>query len=273
MQKCFFSLDVESYSDLYYAGASFNENIVLNSGIEQYLSILERNNWKGIAFLLCDKLDRISPELLSQLQKHCQIGLHGCDHRLPIQMSESEFSESLRIGKEILEDRLSRPCEVYRAPCFAIDSVRLVCVAEAGFKYDSSLISATGHKLYGSVDNKVLTVNHDLTDPGRFYVGDMKVFPMNVFRLGFIRIPYSGGGWFRLLRPATVGMLHRYAKNNFFNIYSHPFEFSKVAPLDPEIDCKSRFRSLVGRKKFASNLEAYILKNVSENNWQVTVYG
>lgn len=153
-----------------------------------------------------------------------EVACHGYDHRLVYNQTPAEFREDVGRAKKILEDASGARVAGYRAPSFSIvngTAWALDVLAELGFAYDASLLPAR-HARGG------------FAGAPRFphQRGALWEFPMSVLDMWGKRLPFSGGGYFRLLPYGVLrrGMAQCHAWGEPVITYFHPWEFDPGQP-------------------------------------------
>jgi polysaccharide deacetylase family protein (PEP-CTERM system associated) len=190
-------------------------------------------------FFVLGWVARKSPRLVREIQAagH-EIASHGWSHQLVFNQTREEFMRETRDSKTLLEDICGRPVEGYRASTYSITRRSLWALdvlCELGFRYDSSVFPIH-HDVYGIPD----APRHPgvIKAPGGESIVE---FPMSTSTFAGVRVPVSGGGYFRLLPywliSSGLGKLNRVEKRPFV-FYLHPWE---VDPGQPVI--KTNFRS------------------------------
>jgi polysaccharide deacetylase family protein (PEP-CTERM system associated) len=155
-----------------------------------------------------------------------EIACHSYWHRLVYQQTPEEFRADLRRARGILEDITGVPVTAYRAPTFSItprSAWALDVLIEEGFTADSSIFP-TIHDRYGWPGAPAAP--HRIVRPA----GELREFPMPVYRRLGYPLPVGGGGYFRLYPYALTRHVLRSlnAAGRPFAAYLHPWE------LDPE---------------------------------------
>lgn len=170
-----------------------------------------------------------------------EIACHGLTHRLVYEQSPNEFHDETRTAKQLLEDIIQQPVNGYRAASYSITAKSLWAIdilAELGFLYDSSIFPIR-HDRYG-IPGAARKPHLLHTTAGT----DLLEFPLSTKDLGLLRLPVSGGGYFRLLPYAVtrtaLASINRQEKMPFI-FYLHPWE---IDPGQPRIKASwlSRFR-------------------------------
>ena len=207
---------------------------------QRVLKVLDQHQTPATFFVLGWVADRF-PDLVREIQKagH-EVGCHSYWHRLVYDLSPEEFRADLVASRNVLQDITGEPVRLYRAPSFSITRKSLWALeilAEEGFTGDSSIYPVY-HDRYGIPD----------ADPAPHRIqtsaGAIDQFPGTALQLGPLRLPISGGGYFRLY-PFRFSRfcLARYSRqsNRPFVFYIHPWE---VDPDQPRLPGRflSRFR-------------------------------
>ncbi len=142
----------------------------------------------------------------------------------------------MNIAKKNLEDISGQPVYGFRAPDFSITKKSLWAIdilKELGFIYDSSIYPIGIHDVYGIKDAETFIYK---------FPNGLIEFPMSTIELFGKRIPFGGGGYFRLyplmLTKAFISKLNKQGQPVMF--YIHPYE---AGPVIPKITPMSRFRS------------------------------
>src|SRR5690606_15065174 len=110
--------------------------------------------------------------------------------------TREEFAKETRDSKALLEDICGHRIDGYRASTYSITRQSLWALdvlCELGFRYDSSIFPIR-HDLYGIPDAPVAP--GVIRAPGG---GSIVEFPMSTARIAGLKLPVSGGGYFRLL--------------------------------------------------------------------------
>lgn len=231
-----FTIDVEDYFQVEamagvvsrdsWAGREYR----CENNVHRLLALLEEAKVRGTFFILGWIAER-SPQLIREIAAagH-EIGCHGMSHRLIYKQSQAEFRDETRRSKQLLEDLVGQPVRGYRAASFSIVKRSLWALDElidAGFAYDSSVFPVR-HDNYGIPDAPLSPF--EITAPsGRTLVE----FPMSVARWGALRLPVSGGGYFRIfpywLTRSSLARINQREQRPFV-FYLHPWEIDVDQP-------------------------------------------
>ena len=207
---------------------------------EQLLALLEEKNVHGTFFVLGWVAER-SPALLRRIaDAGHEIACHGYSHELVFRQTRDEFREETRRAKALLEDAIGQPVLGYRAASFSITRASLWALdvlIDLGFKYDSSIFPIR-HDRYGIPDAS--------PHPGPVAAPTGRIiteFPMNAATFLGLKIPVSGGGYFRIFPywVTRAGLRQINRAQRPFVFYMHPWE---IDPGQPRIrvGALSRFR-------------------------------
>jgi polysaccharide deacetylase family protein (PEP-CTERM system associated) len=265
-----FSIDVEDYFHVEALAPSIPRSewskmeYRCEASMQKLLELMAEHGVRGTMFVLGWVAER-SPHLVREIVRagH-EVACHGFSHRLVYKQEREEFFQETNRAKKLLEDLTGKPVLGYRAASFSIieqSMWALDCLIDLGFAYDSSVFPMR-HDRYGMPDAELAP--YKMTAPsGRSIVE----FPMSVATIGNLRIPVSGGGYFRILPYAVtragLRQINR-ARQQPFMFYLHPWE---VDPGQPRIKaswfsqfrhytniarCESRLRQLMTDFRFAT---------------------
>jgi polysaccharide deacetylase family protein (PEP-CTERM system associated) len=226
------------------------------------LDLFEESNIHATFFVL-GWVARRSPELIREIARRGhEVASHGMSHKLVYNQTPEEFSRETYESKALLEDLIGVPVLGYRASTYSITRRSLWALdilSEAGFTYDSSIFPIR-HDLYGIPDAP--QVPSVIKTPKGASIVE---FPMSTAPMFGLRIPVSGGGYFRLLpywlTRAGLAKLNDELRRPFI-FYLHPWE---VDPDQPRVRtswksrlrhytnlnrCETRLRRLIGEFRF-----------------------
>ncbi len=231
---------------------------------ERILERLAEHGVRGTFFVLGWIAER-HPALVKHISAagH-EIASHGYSHELIYRQPRGEFRAETERSKRLLEDLTGSAVIGYRAASFSVTRASLWALdvlIDLGFQYDSSIFPIR-HDRYG--------IPGATREPARICAPSGRTlteFPLATARFGGLRVPVSGGGYFRLL-PYWVtrcGLrqinLHDGRPAAF---YLHPWE---IDPGQPRMrvgmlsrwrhytnlrHCEARLQRLLGDFKFDS---------------------
>jgi polysaccharide deacetylase family protein (PEP-CTERM system associated) len=220
---------------------------------ERLLALFAEKNLRATFYVLGWVADR-SPALVRRIaDAGHEVACHGYSHRLIYRQSPEEFrGETLR-AKRLLEDTTGAAVLGYRAASFSITAQSLWALdvlIDAGFTYDSSIFPIR-HDRYG-IPGAAAEPGPVVAPSGRAIVE----FPMSAASFFGMRVPVSGGGYFRILPYwLTRAGLHQINTRAGipFTFYLHPWE---IDPGQPRVKVKafSRFRHYTNLGRCESRL-------------------
>ncbi len=241
----YLTIDVEDY----YHVSAF-ERVVGHKNWDSYdsrievstksiLDVLDSHEVKATFFVLgwiAEKFPRLVKDI--HIRGH-EIGCHSFYHRLIYNLSPEEFRNDTKKAKDVLEQIIGRPVTGYRAPSYSIIKKTLWALnilEDLGFKYDSSIFPIF-HDRYGIFDSP--RFKYKL--PGN----NMTEYPITTAAFLGLRLPVSGGGYFRLLPYKFTRMfLSRinHKEKQPFVFYIHPWEIDPEQPKITGMSGLSKFR-------------------------------
>ena len=198
----------------------------VESNTSRILEVLGLTSTKATFFILGWVAERHPGMVRNLAEQGHEVACHGYAHQLISEQTPDEFREDVRRARGILEDIIGAPVTGYRAPSFSIASKTrwaLSILAEEGYTYDSSIFPVF-HDRYGMPG--AYPWCHQLhTDSGPLWE-----MPPSTVKLGWMRVPVAGGGYFRLFPyPMLQRLLKRIERQGHpLVVYLHPWE------LDPE---------------------------------------
>lgn len=193
------------------------------------------------------------PQLVREIAaRGHEIACHGYSHQLIYGQSQPVFAEETRRAKALLEDQAQTAVNGYRAASFSITAASqwaLDVLADNGFVYDSSMYPVR-HDLYG--------MQVQDAGPHRIVAPNGKTlieFPMTTRSVMGMKVPVSGGGYFRLYPYRLSAHLLKQVNDEAqpFVFYMHPWE---IDPGQPRIrtSLKSRLRHYTNLDLFEKKL-------------------
>ena len=253
------TIDVEDYFQVAalapaVARASWSEResrIERNTGV--LLELLSARAVRGTFFVLGWIAER-HPALVKRIAAagH-EVACHGFSHELVYSQTPDEFRRETTRSKETLEDLIGAAVLGYRAASFSITRQSLWALdvlIDLGFEYDSSIFPIR-HDRYG-IPGAARHPARLAAPSGRTLIE----FPMSAAAFLGVRVPVSGGGYFRLLPyPVTRAGLRqingRFARP--FTFYLHPWEIDPDQPR-VQVGWLSRFRHYTNLHRCESRL-------------------
>lgn len=249
----------------------------LYDGVDKILLALEEaNDLKGTFFCLGWVAEKHPAIVRKIVDAGHHLGCHSYQHELITRFSPKEFEEDTYKSKALLEDIGGVIVDTYRAPSFSItmeNTWAFEVLLKLGFKYDSSVFEAKREcgGLSMIKENK----------PFLIQVGEntIKEFPVSPVRFFGKEIPFSGGGYFRVMPYFLFKRIMR--QEEFVTTYFHPSDFDPEQPKMPHLSFMRQFKNRVGLRgtydKFKHFINEFEFKTVLEAdeaiNWgKVSVY-
>jgi len=211
------SIDVEDWFHILDIGSSVSldqwgrmENRVVSNTLD-LLDILSEHGEVKCTFFVLGWVAERYPDLIREIkQRGHEIASHGYAHVLAYQQNQSEFRDDVRKSRSIIERVAQVEVIGYRVPGFSIRDENLWAIDvlhDEGFLYDSSIFPARrGH---GGMNSAPIYPYQ--------YENGLWEFPISVVEISRLRVPFSGGGYFRLL---PYYMIRRFMKK--INAGGHP---------------------------------------------------
>jgi polysaccharide deacetylase family protein (PEP-CTERM system associated) len=216
------------------------------------LAIFSERSVRGTFFILGWVAERFTALVREIDAAGHEIGSHSYWHRLVYRQTAEEFRADLRRSKGILEELISRPVTLYRAPSFSItprSRWALDVLAEEGFRIDASIFPVR-HDRYGMRDAPCQPHAYELP------AGRIEEFPASVLSVAGCRLPASGGGYFRLY-PLALTLAAAWQANRRgrpFMFYIHPWEIDPGQPCIPGVGWASKLRHSINLSRVEGKL-------------------
>ncbi len=228
----------------------------VEANVHKIISLLSSRGIHATFFVL-GWVAQKHPNLVKEIANEGhEIASHGFEHNMITSQAPSVFREDIRKSKHILEDIIGRPIHGYRAPSFTITSDTrwaLPILVEEGFAYDSSIVPIQ-HDRYGMPGaNPCCHVLETVS-------GSLWEVPPSTMKVGPIRVPVAGGGYFRLYPYSVLRMflMRTSDEGHPLVMYLHPWELD---PKQPRMQGSllSRFRHYLNLSKTEARLEKLLI--------------
>jgi len=212
----------------------------VDHGTDLILESLDHHGVKASFFCLGWIADR-HPAVIRRIDAagH-EFGTHGYGHRLVRDMTPETFEADLVRSLAAIESALGRKVRHYRAPGFSITATTtwaLPILLEHGIEVDSSIFpSRRAHGGFPGAPGEPCWVV--------WRGGRIRELPLAVGRLGAARVPFSGGGYFRLMPYDVSRRIVR--RSPYVMTYFHPRDFDTGQPMLPGLGPVRKFRAYVG---------------------------
>lgn len=218
-----------------------DQDLRVERGTSRCLDLLDRHGVKATFFVLGWTAERF-PDLVREIARRGhEVGCHSYGHPEVFHLSRDEFRADCEQALAALARAgVTRP-EGYRAPSFSLTPPvhsYLPVLAELGFRYDCSLFPVR-HPRYGQPGSPRTPFR---LGPGQ---DDLVVIPMPTWRCLGQNVPFSGGGYLRLLPWTAYRFLRAGARAQGVPaiVYLHPWEmddFRPQAQLSPLLRLRSQ---------------------------------
>lgn len=214
------------------------------------------NKLKATFFVLGWIVERL-PGLVKKIhERGHEVASHGVIHRLCTKMTQKDLLSDLIRSKSLLENITGGVISGYRAPSFAVNDSIVNSIKQAGYTYDSSYNSFSGHRRYGKIDlNNARKI-------GSCFQMENGLFELPVTNLKLKEkiIPLGGGGYFRLypFNLYRLGMKAALKDEDAFVFYAHPWEFDPGQPRVKNASLGFRFRHYINLHQTESKLKRLI---------------
>src|SRR5579884_1501291 len=197
-----FSVDVEDYFQVAALASAIprdswaRRESRVERNTQVLLDLLAERGIRGTFFVLGWIAER-HPALVKRIAAagH-EVASHGFSHQLIYTQTPGEFREETSRSKRLLEDLVGAAVIGYRAASFSITRRSLWALdvlIDLGFRYDSSIFPIR-HDRYG--------IPGAAPEPGALEAPSGRSiveFPMSAATFLGVKVPVSGGGYFRLL--------------------------------------------------------------------------
>lgn len=193
------------------------------------------------------------PQLVKLMADHGhEIATHSYWHRKVYELDPETFKEDMAHSIRVIEDAGGKKVRGFRAPSFSITpgtEWAFDVLHELGLEYDASLFPAPrGH---GGYPCPMEAHAFEKAPSGK----PMPELPMSVMTFAGRRLPFSGGGYMRLLPPWLIrkGFDQLNAAGIPAVVYLHPRDFAPDCPRVP-MPLSRRFKCYVGLKSTKAKL-------------------
>ena len=250
LEEWFHILDIASLEDK----ARWDRfEVRIHENTERILNILQENGLKTTFFVLGWAAQKY-PDLVRTIsaQGH-EIGTHSLDHILIYKSTPEAFRKDLRISIATLQDIVQKKVRAYRAPGFSVTEETpwaFQIMAEEGIEIDSSVFPASrGH---GGMKNFAFDRPFRINVDGKI----IKEFPISVYKWGRFKIPFSGGGYFRILPFRTI--LSFCDRSEYILTYFHPRDFDPGQPKLDDLPLLRKLKSYGGLKRSVKRFHRFL---------------
>jgi len=254
-----FTIDVEDYFHVAALSSAFSrdtwgrQELRVERSTERLLTLLAEHAVHGTFFVLGWVAEHLPGLVKTIAASGHEVACHGYSHELVYRQPREQFAGETARSKAMLEDLIGSAVTGYRAASFSIikeSQWALDVLVELGFRYDSSIFPVR-HDRYG-IPGASRFPGTIATPSG----GKLVEFPMTTVSYAGVRVPVSGGGYFRLLPYWFVrsGLKRVNAVDRQpFTFYLHPWEIDVDQPR-VNVDWLSKFRHYTNLDKVEARL-------------------
>lgn len=224
----------------------------VNLSINRILNFFSKHSIRATFFFLGWVVDQY-PEIVTQVMEggH-EIGSHGHMHRMVSTLTPDEFARDLDTSLTAISRASGCDVRAYRAPGFSIthrEFWAFEILRSRGISLDSSLF--IGSHAHGGLLLK-RSRPFELILPNGSRLVEVPVVPCPLWGLN---LPFSGGGYLRLLPTPLIKSLFKIAERNGPVItYIHTRDFDPEQPR-MNLSPSRHFKYYVGLKTFPTKLE------------------
>jgi polysaccharide deacetylase family protein (PEP-CTERM system associated) len=236
---------VENFRPFIHLDSWSQKELRVERNVHRLLDLLE--GCEATFFVLGWIADRLPGLVRHIADRGHEVASHGDNHCLNTALPIEALRQDLEDSKHRLEDIIGGPVVGYRAPSFAIDDTILKSIKSAGYRYDSSYNSFAFNSRYG----KLVNINHAASRTIFEYDSGFYEIPLSNLSVGGVAVPWSGGGYFRLL-PIEVylaGIKYHLRRCHSYTFYIHPWEIDPSQPVVKEAGRVAKFRHYLNLDK------------------------
>ena len=200
----------------------------VEKGTLKCLDLLDRHGVTATFFVLGWTAERHPHVVAEIVRRGHEIGCHSHGHPEVFKLSRAEFRTDCRRALNALAAAGVDDVAGYRAPSFSITPPvhdYLEILQELGFRYDCSIFPIR-HPRYGQPGSPRHTFRLSSAPDA------LTVVPMPTWRILGQNIPFSGGGYMRLLPWPAYCFLRTMARRQHQPciVYIHPWELDDYKP-------------------------------------------
>jgi len=201
-------------------------------------------NVKATFFVLGWIAERYPQLVKAMVDNGHEVATHSYWHRKVYELTPETFAEDLKQSIDVIEQAGGQKVRGFRAPSFSITpgaEWAFDVLLDTGIEYDASLFPAgRAHGGYPCDPRPHVSM---IAPSGR----PMPELPMTMMKAGPFTLPFSGGGYMRLLPGWLLrrGFNQLAAEGRPTVVYLHPRDFAPDCPRVP-MPLKRRFKCYVG---------------------------
>ncbi|MCB1735975.1 MAG: DUF3473 domain-containing protein [Gammaproteobacteria bacterium] len=232
----------------------------VENNTHRILDMLAEHETRATFFTLGWVAERFPALLRRMVAEGHEVASHGWSHVRVINQQPDEFRDDVTRTKALLEDVTGQRVRGYRAASYSIGRDNLWALDvldETGHDYSSSIFPIH-HDLYGMPEAPRFPFHPEGLS--------LLEIPVTTVMIGERKLPFSGGGWFRLLPyGAFRWALKRVNRDDGQSavFYFHPWEIDPDQPRQKGISAKTRFRHYLN----LGRTEARLHRLLDEFSW------
>ncbi len=250
------TLDIEDYycHDNYSQMFDWEKySVRIYEPLYKILDLLDEYKLKATCFCL-GWIAEHQPDIIKEIDKRGhEIACHSYQHQLAYRFTREAFLQDTLKAKRLLEDLTGKEVLSYKAPSFSFTEENLYDIEvlmELGFKYDCSVFpkkrECGGLKNYGDAKPKIFKSEK----------GFIKEFPMNLFSVAGKKIPFSGGGYFRVFPYNAIKYMTKHSQ--YVMSYFHPSDIDINQPNITTLPLLRQIKNRVGLRGTFKKISKYI---------------
>ena len=254
------SFDTEEwYIEKHFKGGCSEKYRQYDEILDWILATLEDKQLKA-TFFCVGQLAVEFPEVVKKIASYGhEIGSHSNRHLWVTKMTREEFAEDTRIAVSELENLTGKKVKSFRAPAFSIgkdNDWAFEVLAENGIEYDCSVFPAS--RDFGGFPQFQTSVP-SLVNKGEIEIKEFPICPATFLNR---KLPFSGGGYFRLVPLAF--QKHFIEQMDYVMFYFH---------INDLIEESSKFMSKVAYEEYfkepgtlKNRLARYVKSNIGKGS-------
>jgi polysaccharide deacetylase family protein (PEP-CTERM system associated) len=204
------------------------QELRVEKGISRCLKLLDEHGVKATFFVLGWTAEQFPDVVREIVHRGHEVGCHSYAHPEVFKLTADQFREDCDQALTALAAAGVTAVSGYRAPSFSITpSVHdyLEILRDRGFRYDCSIFPIH-HPRYGQPDSPRRPFLLDGDGP------PFTVVPMPTWRFLGVNVPFSGGGYLRLMPWPVFKAVRAGARRQGLGclVYTHPWEMDDFRP-------------------------------------------
>ena len=240
------------------------------------LHLLKKTENKATFFTVA-LLARKHPETIRRIDTEGhELALHSYSHRMITEQNKEEFETDIRSSIDIFSSISDQKVVGFRAPCWSVNDKNRTFVVSTlkkyGFLYDSSIFP---FKTYQYGNSKAPTYPNILSAGNGSRINEI---PPSVIEYFNIRIPFSGGFYFRMLPYAFIKRGIRgfnrkgYPAVTYFHLHDVDTEYPRLIKglkerfivYANQKKCKEKFEKMLHDFRFG-RVDEYVMRLTRDN--------